>query len=98
MAAPCPVDIKKQMLDWWGPIVDEYYSSSEGAGITFISADDWVKHPGSVGKPLFGVAHIVDERERCAGQARPDIRRQGSDGVVYRDPEAIVGSVTSTAG
>jgi len=60
-AAPCPVDIKKQMIDWWGPIVDEYYSSSEGAGVTWISADDWLAHPGSVGKPLVGQAHILDE-------------------------------------
>jgi long-chain acyl-CoA synthetase len=76
-AAPCPVDIKKQMLDWWGPIVDEYYSSSEGAGITFISADDWVKHPGSVGKPLLGVAHILDEN----GEDVP----AGSSGQIYFD-------------
>ncbi len=75
-AAPCPVDIKKQMLDWWGPIVDEYYSSSEGAGITFISADDWINHPGSVGKPLLGVAHILDEN----GDDVPD--RPGGPGLL----------------
>jgi fatty-acyl-CoA synthase len=70
-AAPCPVDIKKQMIDWWGPIVDEYYSSSEGAGVTWITADDWLAHPGSVGKPLVGQAHIVDEEgnELQSGQA-----------------------------
>jgi len=60
-AAPCPVDIKKQMIDWWGSIVDEYYSSSEGAGVTWISADDWLAHPGSVGKPLVGQAHVLGE-------------------------------------
>jgi fatty-acyl-CoA synthase len=60
-AAPCPVDIKKQMIDWWGPIVDEYYSSSEGAGVTWIAAQDWLAHPGSVGKPLVGQAHVLDE-------------------------------------
>jgi len=70
-AAPCPVDIKKQMIDWWGPIIDEYYSSSEGAGVTWITADDWLAHPGSVGKPLVGQAHIVDEdgSEVPAGQS-----------------------------
>jgi fatty-acyl-CoA synthase len=70
-AAPCPIDIKKQMIDWWGPVVDEYYSSSEGAGITFITAEEWLKHPGSVGKPLIGVAHILDENgdELPTGQA-----------------------------
>jgi long-chain acyl-CoA synthetase len=60
-AAPCPVDIKKQMIDWWGPVVDEYYSSSEGAGVTYITAEDWLAHPGSVGKPLVGQAHVLDE-------------------------------------
>jgi fatty-acyl-CoA synthase len=60
-AAPCPVDIKKQMIDWWGPIVDEYYSSSEGAGVTWIAAQDWLAHPGSVGKPLVGQAHVLDD-------------------------------------
>jgi long-chain acyl-CoA synthetase len=70
-AAPCPVDIKKQMIDWWGPLIDEYYSSSEGAGVTWITADDWVAHPGSVGKPLVGQAHVLDEdgNELPPGQA-----------------------------
>jgi long-chain acyl-CoA synthetase len=89
-AAPCPVDIKKQMLQWWGPIVDEYYSSSEGAGITFITADDWVKHPGSVGKPLLGVAHIVDENgdDVPAGQPGQVYFDMGPVAFVYHnDPE-----------
>ena len=60
-AAPCPPAIKRQMLDWWGPIIDEYYGSSEGAGISFIRAEEWLKHPGSVGKPMLGVPHILDE-------------------------------------
>ena len=53
-AAPCPVEVKKAMMDWWGPIVDEYYASSEAIGATFIFAEDWLKHPGSVGKPMTG--------------------------------------------
>ena len=59
-AAPCPVDIKKQMIDWWGPIIDEYYASSEAAGAPFIRAEEWLAHPGSVGRPLVGVPHILD--------------------------------------
>ena len=89
-AAPCPVDIKKQMLGWWGPIVDEYYSSSEGAGITFISADDWINHPGSVGKPLLGVAHILDENgdDVPTGQAGQIYFDLGAVNFVYHnDPE-----------
>ena len=60
-AAPCPVEIKKQMMDWWGPIIDEYYASSEAIGSTLITAEDWLAHPGSVGKPMLGGVHILDE-------------------------------------
>jgi fatty-acyl-CoA synthase len=60
-AAPCPVEIKKQMIDWWGPIIDEYYASSEAHGSTLISAEEWLAHPGSVGKPMMGAVHILDE-------------------------------------
>jgi fatty-acyl-CoA synthase len=69
-AAPCPVEIKKQMIDWWGPIIDEYYASSEAIGATLISADEWLAHPGSVGKAMTGVVHILDEEgnEVPAGQ------------------------------
>ncbi|KUI35848.1 acyl-CoA synthetase [Mycobacterium sp. IS-1590] len=76
-AAPCPVDIKKQMIDWWGPVIDEYYSSSEGAGITFITAEDWLNHPGSVGKPLLGEAHVLGED----GEELPP----GQPGQIYFD-------------
>lgn len=69
-AAPCPLDIKQQMIDWWGPIIDEYYGSSEGVGVSFIRAEDWLQHPGSVGRPLVGIPHILgaDGRELPAGQ------------------------------
>src|ERR1700757_908111 len=70
-AAPCPVEIKKQMIDWWGPIVDEYYASSEAIGSTLITAEDWLAHPGSVGKPMLGGVHVVGEdgTEHPPGQA-----------------------------
>lgn len=70
-AAPCPVEIKKQMIDWWGPIIDEYYASSEAHGSTLITAEDWLAHPGSVGKPMGGAVHILDENgdELPPGQA-----------------------------
>ncbi|BBZ59137.1 fatty-acid--CoA ligase FadD4 [Mycolicibacterium monacense] len=60
-AAPCPVEIKRRMIDWWGPIIDEYYASSEAVGASFIRAEEWLDHPGSVGRPLVGVPHILDE-------------------------------------
>ena len=69
-AAPCPVAIKRQMLDWWGPIIYEYYSGTEGNGQTAITPDEWLAHPGSVGRPMLGEVHILDEsgREQPAGE------------------------------
>jgi long-chain acyl-CoA synthetase len=60
-AAPCPVEIKRQMIEWWGPIISEFYSSSEVAGATFITAPEWLTHPGSVGRPMIGTPHILDD-------------------------------------
>ena len=63
-AAPCPPEIKRGMIRWWGPIVAEYWSSSEGAGFTFITSQEWLERPGSVGRPLLGSLHIRDEAGR----------------------------------
>ncbi|MGI9476115.1 MAG: acyl-CoA synthetase [Hyphomicrobiaceae bacterium] len=60
-AAPCPVEIKHQMIDWWGPILKEYYAGSEGNGHTSITSEEWLAHPGSVGRPNHGKVHICDE-------------------------------------
>jgi acyl-CoA synthetase (AMP-forming)/AMP-acid ligase II len=75
-AAPCPVDVKQQMIDWWGPILVEYYGGTEGNGITVIGAKDWLTHRGSVGRTLMGKLQIIDE---TTGQSQPP----GTDGVVY---------------
>ena len=60
-AAPCPIDIKRQMIEWMGPVSCEYYSSSEGVGFTLIDSEDWLNHPGSVGRPLTGIPKILDD-------------------------------------
>ncbi|NYT69221.1 fatty-acyl-CoA synthase [Pusillimonas noertemannii] len=49
-AAPCPTDVKHQMISWWGPIVHEYYGATDSAGITSITCEEWLQHPGSVGQ------------------------------------------------
>jgi long-chain acyl-CoA synthetase len=59
-AAPCPVQVKQDMIDWWGPIIREYYGSTEGMGFTACDATEWLAHKGSVGRPLFGEIHILD--------------------------------------
>ncbi|MEN9856728.1 MAG: hypothetical protein RLZZ157_1854, partial [Pseudomonadota bacterium] len=53
-AAPCPVAIKQQMMDWWGPVIHEYYAGTEGNGFCTIGPHEWLKKPGSVGKALLG--------------------------------------------
>jgi long-chain acyl-CoA synthetase len=60
-AAPCPVEVKRAMIDWWGPIVHEYYSGTEAVGRTSISSAEWLARPGSVGRPELGTLHIVGE-------------------------------------
>ena len=54
-AAPCPADIKRAMIDWWGPVICEYYGSTEASALTFASSEDALKKPGTVGKILDGV-------------------------------------------
>lgn len=60
-AAPCPVPVKQAMIDWLGPVIEEYYSGTEGAGFTTISSKEWLKRPGSVGKSLSGAIHICGD-------------------------------------
>jgi fatty-acyl-CoA synthase len=60
-AAPCPIDVKDQMIAWWGPIIFEYYGGSEGSGMTIIDANTWLTHKGSVGPAVVGELRICDE-------------------------------------
>ena len=91
-AAPCPPDVKRAMIEWWGPIVDEYYSGTEGIGITYITSPEWLAHPGSVGQPILGEVHILDE---SGGEVQP-----GQIGTVYfssGQPYTYHGEVAATA-
>jgi acyl-CoA synthetase (AMP-forming)/AMP-acid ligase II len=60
-AAPCPVEVKQQMIDWWGPVIVEYYAASEGIGATIIDSQGWLTHRGSVGPAVSGELHILDD-------------------------------------
>ncbi len=60
-AAPCPVDVKRKMIDWWGTILDEYYSSTELNGMTIVHSDEWLRKPGTVGRAALGVLHVCGE-------------------------------------
>ena len=69
-AAPCPPDVKRQMIEWWGPVIDEYYAASEGGG-TYVLAGEWLERPGTVGRawPFSEIVILDDEgNELPAGQ------------------------------
>jgi fatty-acyl-CoA synthase len=69
-AAPCPVPIKREMIEWWGQIIVEYYAGSESIGMTMIHSPDWMTHQGSVGRPIHGILHVCgpDGEELAAGE------------------------------
>ncbi|HEY1989101.1 MAG TPA: AMP-binding protein [Acidimicrobiales bacterium] len=60
-AAPCPVPVKQQMIEWWGPIIIEYYGATEAIGFTACDSQEWLAHPGTVGKVIIGELHILDD-------------------------------------
>ena len=60
-AAPCPVPVKQQMIEWWGPIILEYYGMTEAMGFSACDSAEWLQHPGTVGKVLFGELHVLDD-------------------------------------
>ncbi|MBK7171412.1 MAG: AMP-binding protein [Gammaproteobacteria bacterium] len=87
-AAPCPRQVKRQMIDWWGPIINEYYAGSEGNGFCAINSTEWLANEGSVGRPIFGVPHILDEegRELPPGQEGLIFFSDGVEFVYHNDP------------
>jgi long-chain acyl-CoA synthetase len=74
-AAPCPVEVKRTMLEWWGPILHEYYAATEGVGVTVIDSEEWVRKPGSVGRAALGTLRIC-------GNAGAELAK-GEAGTVY---------------
>jgi long-chain acyl-CoA synthetase len=89
-AAPCPVAVKRRMIEWWGPIVSEYYAGTEGGGLTWIDSADWLEHPGSVGRAAWGEIHICAESGDELPTGEPGVVRFGG-GVnafeYHNDPE-----------
>jgi len=60
-AAPCPVQVKERMIEWWGPIIHEYYGATEGLGFTACNSQEWLAHKGTVGRVLLGKLHVLDD-------------------------------------
>jgi long-chain acyl-CoA synthetase len=80
-AAPCPIPVKQEMIEWWGPIIIEYYAGSEGIGMTMVKSEQWLTHPGSVGPAIFGTLHICGSD----GEEVP----VGQDGLIYFENEIL---------
>jgi acyl-CoA synthetase (AMP-forming)/AMP-acid ligase II len=74
-AAPCPVHVKKALIDWLGPIITEYYGATEANGFTFCDSAQWLAHPGTVGRAILGELLILDDE----GRQRP----AGVDGTIW---------------
>jgi len=91
-AAPCPPETKRRMIDWWGPVISEYYGSTEGSIVTQISASEWLERPGSVGKAGAMVEITVRDDEGAvvpAGESGQIYVKNlmGSDFEYHNEPE-----------
>jgi long-chain acyl-CoA synthetase len=97
-AAPCPVSVKRQMLEWWGPIIQEYYAGTEDIGYSWITAEEWLAHPGSVGKPMTE-CHVVgpDGNEVPAGEVGTLYFAGGRPFEYHNDPGKTA-SITNAKG
>lgn len=92
-AAPCPIPVKEQMIEWWGPVIYEYYAGSEGNGFTQLNSEEWLAHKGSVGTALSGILHICDDEgnEVPVGESgavffeNPDLEEPAFE--YYQDPK-----------
>ncbi len=93
-AAPCPVEVKSRMIDWWGPVLHEYYAGTEGNGVTYINSEDWLDHPGSVGRAVLGELVIVDDEgnELPVGEEGAIYFRGDARFEYHNDPEKTAGS------
>jgi len=80
-AAPCPRKVKEEMLAWWGPILHEYYAGTESNGLTYVGPEDWLAHPGTVGRAVMGKIHICNDD----GAELPN----GEPGIVYFERDRV---------
>ena len=88
-AAPCPAQIKEQMIAWWGPIIHEYYGATEAMGFTACNSAEWLAHRGTVGKVLMGELHVLDDAMQPAPKGQPGELwfKTANPFVYFNDPE-----------
>ncbi len=98
-AAPCPVPVKRAMIDWLGPIITEYYAATEANGMTFCTSEEWLDHPGTVGRCVLGELLILDEEGRdCPVGVDGTIWFRGATNFEYFDDPAKTASSRSADG
>jgi len=87
-AAPCPVEVKEQMIDWWGPVVWEYYAGTEGNGVTVVNAQEWMGRKGTVGRAMIGKLRIcgVDGELLPPGEPGTIYFAEGKAFAYHNDP------------
>tara|TARA_R110000824_G_scaffold366730_2_gene555732 strand:+ start:261664 stop:263217 length:1554 start_codon:yes stop_codon:yes gene_type:complete len=88
-AAPCPIPVKQQMIEWWGPVIYEYYAGSEGNGFCALDSNEWLAHKGSVGKALNAITHVCDDEgnELPVGEAGTIYFESDSEFEYHNDPK-----------
>jgi fatty-acyl-CoA synthase len=93
-AAPCPIDVKARMIEWWGPVIHEYYAGTENNGFTALDTAEWLKHPGSVGQAKLGRIHICDENghELPSGAEGEIYFENGHQFIYHNDPDKTAAS------
>jgi acyl-CoA synthetase (AMP-forming)/AMP-acid ligase II len=93
-AAPCPVPVKQQMIEWFGPVIHEYYAGTEGNGFVYCNSEQWLAHPGTVGAPIGCTLHIVgdDDQELPVGESGTIYFEGGAEFEYHNDAEKTKGS------
>jgi long-chain acyl-CoA synthetase len=93
-AAPCPVPVKQQMIEWFGPVIHEYYAGTEGNGFVYCNSEQWLAHPGTVGLPIGCTVHVVgdDGEEVPRGDSGTIFFESGMEFEYHNDPAKTAGS------
>jgi acyl-CoA synthetase (AMP-forming)/AMP-acid ligase II len=93
-AAPCPAPVKRQMIEWFGPVIHEYYAGSEGNGFVYCNSEMWLAHEGTVGTPINCTLHICDDdgEDLPVGQPGTVYFEGGAEFEYHNDPEKTKGS------
>jgi long-chain acyl-CoA synthetase len=97
-AAPCPPEVKRRMIEWFGPILIEFYAASEGVGFTYCDSHEWLTHPGTVGREKSGTILVLDDDgNHCAAGTPGTIWFQGdTDFQYYNDPHKTAATKDAT--